>query len=121
MPKHDPTMPATKLDLGGETYDLLFDFEAIAEAEDAAREPLLFGLQDSDALHPRITLIRAMLYGALRRNHPELKFQDACALVTLETAAPIWATVTEAYQAFMPPPAPKQEGAGTGDPRVAQD
>jgi len=100
----DPTQPVTKLTIGKEEYALQFDFEAIAEAEDALDRPLITGLSQRDVNRPKISTVRSMFYAALRRSRPDLTFEQASALVTVQTLRTIWQAVVIAYGHFCADP-----------------
>ena len=58
----NPTSPAVTLQIAGSSFDLVFDFEAIADAEEITGRPLLTGLRRRDIESPSINLVRAMLF-----------------------------------------------------------
>lgn len=88
---------ATELKLDGRTYHLLFDFEAVAQAEDATDQPLLTGLGQREVNHPRINLVRGMLYAGLLRHHPDISFAAARRMVTADAVPEIWGTILIAW------------------------
>ena|SRR5690242_11632775 len=65
----DPTARFVPLKLGGTTYRLCFDFDAIAKAEEMTGMQLLFGVDWS-----RITIVRAraMLVACMLKAHPDI-------------------------------------------------
>jgi hypothetical protein len=104
----NPTQPSTKLVLDGEVYELLFDFEAIAEAEDITSMALITGITKKDVTAPRISLIRAMLYASLLRKNPKVTVNGdlvpltpaaAGKLVTQFNYAQVWGRVLDAWVA----------------------
>lgn len=103
----NPVLPTTTLILtdpmkGGEaTFELLFDFEAIARAEDLTGRALLTGLTKRDVDHPAISLVRAMLFAALLPTQPEIEYREAAAFVTRKSIKPIWDKVLVAWVAAM--------------------
>jgi hypothetical protein len=66
----DPTIKFTPLTLGGETYQLCYDFDAIAKAEAITGMALLAGVDWSNI---PVTRIRAMLYASALKAHPDVK------------------------------------------------
>lgn len=63
----DPTLEFTKLEINGKTYDLIYDFEAIAQAEEETGIPLLVGV---NWRRIGVRQIRAMLYASMLKAHP---------------------------------------------------
>jgi hypothetical protein len=96
----DPTQPLVELKLGNDTMHLVFDLDAIAEAEDLTDRSLLTGMQPRDVTRPTISLVRALLYAGLRRHQPQIGFEDVKEIVTRKTLYPIWEKVLEAYTFF---------------------
>lgn len=116
----DPTLPKTPVEIGGKTYNLCFDLGALAEAETAINAELaragrtdfvnlLFAL-------PRLNLanVRTIFAAAVRKFHPKLSFDEACAMVDLNSAWDIATAVKGAWEAAQPaaeadPPAPQAQ------------
>lgn len=115
----NPTQPTTPLTINGETYELLFDFEAVARAEEIVDRPLLTGLRQRDLATPTITLVRAMLFACLQANHPEFNFAGAKALVTRANLGAIWLAVLAAWTAGLAEPDEDAEEEA-GNPLTAQ-
>jgi hypothetical protein len=119
----NPIQPTTMLTIpdpikGGEvTFELLFDFEAIAQAEDATGRPLLNGLTRREVDRPTISFVRAMLFAALLPTQPKITVAEASAFVTRKTMTPIWGKVLEAWVACMQDP----EESESPDPSQSQD
>jgi hypothetical protein len=101
----NPTEETVKLALDGETYKLFFALEAIAAAEDASGIPLITGLKEKDVNSPRISLVRAMLWGCLLPHQPKTTREEAAAMVTQWNWSKIWDRVLETWVAGMKPPA----------------
>jgi len=103
----NPIQPTTPLTIpdptkGGEvTFELMFDFEAIARAEDVTGRALLTGLTRREVDHPTISFVRIMLFAALLPKEPLITFAEASAFVTRKTIKPIWDKVLEAWVAAM--------------------
>lgn len=110
----------------GETYSLVIDFNAFAEAEDAADisiDDLLRAVSPevNDAgeitRKPRIKHLGALLYGALREHHPAITVPDAIRL--LGEGEAVGAAIAKALMGAMPGADPSAEGkvqasVGTG-------
>ena len=69
----------------GREFTLVFDMEALVEAESAYGKPL--NQLMTDAQRGFVGAIRAMLFGALQTNHPEITPRDALAIFTSDTDA----------------------------------
>lgn len=112
----------------GRSYNLVVDFNAFAEAEDAADmdlDDLLKALSPQvDARgkvtkKPRLKHLGAMMFGALREHHPDISHADAIRLLNADDAG---AAIGKALTAALPKPAESTEGkaravAGTGAKR----
>jgi len=83
----------------GREFTLVFDMEALIEAEGAYGKPLQVVL--SDAEEGFMGDIRAMLYGALRSRHPDVQLKDVSSLLADNTEA-ITKALTEAHKASQP-------------------
>jgi hypothetical protein len=92
-----PVQPTTPLVLGGVQYQLLFNFEAIAQAEDLTDRPLLTGFRQRDWKTPTISFVRALLFACIRPNHPDLTYEFVHSLVTRKTLPAIWGAVLDAW------------------------
>jgi len=101
---------------GGEVdFELIFEFEAIARAEDLTGGALLSGLTRRDVDHPQISLVRAMLYAALLETQPRITLEEASAFVTRKTFKPIWAKLLDAWVLSM-----NDAEDGSADPPESQ-
>jgi hypothetical protein len=94
---HNPVQPETKLTIAGAEYTLVFDFEAIAEAERLTKRPLLAGLQPEDVQTPTIDMVRAMLFACIHSRHPKLTIEEVNAFVTRKSFSRIWVKVLKAW------------------------
>jgi hypothetical protein len=112
--KHSPVQPDTKLKLNGVSYELLFDFEAIATAEDLTDRPLLTGLRSRDYQSPTISLVRIMLFACLQAKHPEVTLDIAKAFVTQKNFRDVWTAVLTTWAAALAEPDPDE--AESADP-----
>ncbi len=109
----NPTAPKIKLNSGGVTYLLHFDFEAIAQAEEIVNRPLLTGLRQQDIQSPTINLVRAMLFACLRNAHPTLSYEETKPLVTRKNLAEVWGKVLAAWTQGMAEPDEEAEANPT--------
>jgi hypothetical protein len=93
----NPTSPSVKLQIAGSSFELVFDFEAIAEAEEITGRALLTGLRRRDIEAPAINLVRAMLFACIHPKQPKVVFAEIKPLVTRENITDVWAKVLEAW------------------------
>ena len=101
---HNPTQKTTSINLAGREYKLVFDFDAIAEAEDLLDRPILSGLTKREFDHPRINLVRGFFFAAALKHQPDLTYEQAKALVTPQAMPSIWAECLGAWAASMAKP-----------------
>lgn len=101
----------------GTTFHLVIDFNALAEAEEAADmdiEALLDAVTPKVnaagkiVKKPRIKHLGALLYGALRRKHPAITLIDAIDL--LNEGEHVGAAIAKAIEGAMPKPSASAEG-----------
>jgi len=92
-PGLDPALPNVPLTIGGDTYHLCFDFNAIAQVQ-ATTGVNLFAA-DPTKFDP-ITF-RGMFWSALLRAHPDLTINDAGALITPSTIPAIAEAVSKVW------------------------
>jgi hypothetical protein len=111
----DPTVRYVPLELGGTTYQLCFDFDAIAKAEEMTGMSLLFGV---DWSHVGVTRMRAMLVACMLKAHPDIKPERLTRFITHKNTAKIQAALIEAWVNSTPdaddeenPPAPEPSPA----------
>ena len=93
----NPVAPTTPLTINGVQYDLLFDLEAVAQAEELLDRPLLTGLRQRDMYTPTISLVRAMLFACIHAKHDGLSFDLVKSFVTRKNLAEIWGAVLTAW------------------------
>lgn len=94
--KH-PETPSTKIKLGGKEYELVYDFEAIAEAEDILNRPILGEVLFEANVKPKISFVRAMLFALAHPRHPELTVEQANALIkNAATQTGAWVAIMQA-------------------------
>jgi hypothetical protein len=129
--KHNPTNPVVKLTVDAKVYSLVFDFEAVAQAEEMLDRALLTGIHKKDIASPPISLVRAMLFACLRVHHPEILFDashlqheateqevvaDVKSLVNRDNIRRIWDSVLEAWTAGLA----DDEETSPADPQKSQ-
>jgi hypothetical protein len=112
----NPTSPAVNLQIAGSSFDLVFDFEAIADAEEITGRALLTGLRRRDIEAPAINLVRAMLFACIHKAHSLAKFEDVRKLVTRANISEVWGKVLEAWTEGLAEP----EGDAPADPSEGQ-
>jgi hypothetical protein len=115
---NNPVAPSTSLTIGKAAFQLLFSFEAVAQAEDVLDRPLLTGLRSRDISSPSINLVRAMLYAALLPLNPKVTLAEAKALVTRKNLSDIWNKVLACWSAGMAEP--DAEADEDADPKTDQ-
>lgn len=97
----DRTVRFINLELGGQEYSLIFDFNAIARAEKET------GLNLLEAFNPEgmtATQFRAMLYASLLKAHPDITLEAAGDLVSLGGILRISKALGEAWSNSLAPP-----------------
>lgn len=99
-----PAKPTVKLKLGGTEYALVYDFEAICEAEEILDRPLITGLRKRDITTPTVNLVRAMFYACAHSSQPALTYEQAKSLITRANLTEVWIKVLEAWTLGQPEP-----------------
>ena len=102
--RKNPTQSVVEYSHAGVGYELAFDFDAVATAEDITGRPLLTGLTRKDVDTPTISLVRAMFFACLLPRQPQTTFAEAKALVTRETLQAVWGKTLDAWVASLPEP-----------------
>lgn len=115
----NPVSPTTPLTVNGVHYALLFDFEAVAKAEELLDRPLLTGLRQKDITTPTITLVRAMLFACIQTYHPTMTYDTAKSLVNRKNWAAVWTSVLTAWTAGLAESDPEQDAVDV-DPTTSQ-
>jgi hypothetical protein len=111
----DPTLAKTPIVLDGETYNLCFDYRALAEAEAAfQREGYTANLLVSLYTFT-LENLQLVLPSALRKLHPQIGWVQAQQMVTLATAPVIANAIAEAWLAAQPKPK-EEEPPAHGNP-----
>jgi hypothetical protein len=114
---HNALQPHVKLTIGGVEYRLVFDLDAVAEAEDILDRALITGLTQQDVFRPKVSLVRAMLFAVLRREQPKLTYDEVKQIVTRANLTEVWTKVFEAW--CQSNPEPEQDNSDE-DPTPAQ-
>ena len=103
-PALDPTLPKVSLELAGETWQLCFDYAALAIAEQKLRAAghdvnmlIAMNMRELGAVK-----LPAVFFAGLVRHHPEITWEKAESLLTLETYETIYCAVVQAYIASCP-------------------
>ena len=112
----NPTSPAVKLQIADSSFDLVFNFEAIADAEEITGRALLTGLRRRDIEAPAINLVRAMLFACIHKAQSLAEFADIKKLVTRANITEVWGKVLEAWTEGLAEP----EGDAPADPPESQ-
>jgi hypothetical protein len=116
--KQNPVAPSTTLVIGKQTFELLFDFESIALAEELTDRSLLTGLRSKDINSPSIRLVQSMLFACIHANHPEVTYTEAKSLVNRKNLSSIWGSILSAWSAGMAEP--DHEADDDADPKPGQ-
>jgi hypothetical protein len=100
----DPSLEFVQVQVDDKTYKLLFDFNALAEAEAITKTNLLTGMWAFLTNRESMTAVqlRGILYASLRKAHPEMTIDDAGALIRLDTFAELNQAVNAAFVISMP-------------------
>lgn len=95
----------------GRTVTLVVDFEALAQAEDAADLPVGDILQSLTS-RPRMKVLRAVVFGALHEKHPEIGLAEVGDLLLSSDAA----VLTDALGKAVSGAFPQASQAGAANP-----
>lgn len=90
----DPTARFTTLEIGGKTFKLCYDFEAIAKAEELTGMALLFGV---DWSHIDARRMRAMLCAAMLKAQPDTKPEQLTKFFTHQNVLKIQNAIIDAW------------------------
>lgn len=92
-----PDVSRIPVEIDGKTFNLSFEFSALAEAESffqrqGHRVNLIFAM-------PNLSLesVRQVFPCAARKHHPELTWEQAQALVTMQSVYPIATAIVQAW------------------------
>ena len=115
----NPVQQSISLTVGDNKFELLFDFESVALAEELTDRPLLTGLDTRSINTPKISTIQAMLFACLLPKQPKTSLADAKLLVTRKNFRAVWSSVLNAWVAGLAEPDP-EEDAVEADPKQDQ-
>jgi hypothetical protein len=96
--------PSAKLEIDGRKYELVYDYNAIAEAEIETGNGvnLLHGIAAFMLRTMSALQLRGLLYAALKPRQPEITMQQTGALIRIDTMQAISAAINEAWGLAMP-------------------
>jgi hypothetical protein len=105
--------PSATLEIDGRKYELVYDYNAIAEAEAATGGGcnLLHGLVVPASMNA--VQMRGVFFAALRTRHPEMSISEAGQLLRVDTIAEALRAIGESWALSMPEPKanpPKADG-----------
>ena len=98
----DPITEFVPLEIDGYTYELVYDFDAIANAEKQADCNLLHGMSATLLNTMSAGQLRGLLWAALRRRHPKMTLADAAALCRVDTVPDIVPALAATFTAAIP-------------------
>ena len=101
MPQIDPLQKPAVLTVGKKTFQLDFNLDAIAQAEELTGMPLLFGIDWSNI---GVSRLLGILQAALRTHQPEMTAAQIKRLVQPRYVKAIEAALVEAWFQAMPDP-----------------
>lgn len=99
----DPTAHFATLEIDGQAYSLIYDFNAIAEAEALIPDcNLLHGIAAVYRNTWNARQLRGLFYAALQRAHPQISLTGAGSLIGIDTMPEIRDALLAAYAASLP-------------------
>lgn len=123
LPKAKPAVikavqPSATLEIEGQKYQLVYDYNAIADAETVCggQVNLLHGVSAMFLNTMSALQLRGLLYAALKPLQPDLTLSEAGALIKIHTMPAIMSAISEAWALSMPevPPDPPAADAPIG-------
>jgi hypothetical protein len=117
-PGSDPTLPNVALTINEKVFQLCYDFNSIAEAENLTGINLLFSSMDFQNLDAR--KYRALLFAALLKGQPGITLDEAGALINNTTIPSILQALVEAWTGSHPEILVDSEKADKVNPPVEQ-
>jgi len=86
-----PYAEPVKVKLGGKEYQLLYDYNSIAEAEQILNKTLLMEVIYDVQQKPKIDFVRDMFFALARPRHPELTTEQVKGLIhSVSTMTKAW-------------------------------
>jgi hypothetical protein len=123
MPKAKPSVvkavqPSATLEIDGQKYELVWDYNQIAEAEieTGGGVNLLHGVAAFLLRTMSALQLRGLFYAALKSRQPEITIQQTGALIRIDTMQAISKAINEAWGTAMPEPDPNPPGAAGKPP-----
>ena len=117
-PAVDPTLPDVSVEINGKVYRLAYTFAALALAQAKLK-----------TVNGTINVFRAVMftdvdpidlcvlfYAGLQANHPDLTYDEACELITLQNYGDVFKACYKAYTESMAPPDSKEDAANPPEP-----
>ena len=101
----------TEIQLAGETYQLIFDMNALAALEEEGVE-----LENLDATRTNFSLVRLMVWAGMRTHHPEMTLADVGARIMPMDLARINSVLQQAIQSSFGQLPKAEEGGGEEGP-----
>jgi hypothetical protein len=95
----DPTLPKVSLELAGETWQLCFDYAALAIAEQKLADAgeVVNMLLVMDIRYLGASRLPIVFFASLVRCHPEVTLAKVRSLVTMESFSAVYDAVVQAY------------------------
>jgi hypothetical protein len=97
----NPAQTVVNITLRKQKFELVFDLDAIAEAERLANRPLLIGLSRQDIATPTVDLVRATFFAGAHRRSPALTYERAKPFITPRNVQEVWLGVLKAWSLGM--------------------
>lgn len=107
--------PSATLEIDGQKYELVYDYNAIAEAEVATGGGcnLLHGLMAPSSM--TAVQMRGLFFAALRTRHEDLSIGEAGRLLRVDTIAEALRAIGESWALSMPEPKANPPKAAGGE------
>lgn len=104
----DPTVHFAELKLGRKTYQLAFDFDAIARAEKMTGMSLLAGVEWANV---GVERVRAMLFASAQMAHPQVTLEEFTPFIRPRYIGRIEAALVKAWMASQSDPETEEENS----------
>jgi hypothetical protein len=94
----NPIKPSVEVTLRKQTFQLVFDYDAIALAEELTGKALILGMPREAFDAPTINRVRAMFYACTRAKHPDITYEHVKALINSpQVQASAWVAVIDVW------------------------
>jgi hypothetical protein len=112
----EPTVQFEELEIEGEIYNLVYDFDAIAKAEKLVGCNLLAGMAGIiiEEGYYSASQVLGLFYASLQRAHPKMTMRDVAVLCRIDRIPDIVDAIRGAYNKSMPDV--KKTAGGEGQP-----